>query len=176
MSLLQQVDRCLRAAGYRIQPNADHPSTIYFEDYSLFGFCTVYESVGSLLDGWDHNQDDFLQKNAPFLRLAARKAWNCYTVHLTEARPTDIESQALFDIEENFASTRKIARANLETEIDVQRALYPLIPVQNLLKMQSAQSNLDIAQRFHDWPSPAIKALLGNGTPEDIVELLLEAE
>jgi hypothetical protein len=83
MSIQQQVDRCLRAADYRVQSSTNRPSTIYFEDYSLFGFCTVYESVGSLIDDWNRNQDDFLQKNAPFLRLAARKAWNCYTVHLT---------------------------------------------------------------------------------------------
>ena len=176
MSLQQHVERCLRTEGYRIQTSAERPSTIYFEDYSLFGFCTVYESAGSLLEGWNRNQDEFLKKNAPFLRHADRKAWNCYTVHLTQARPTDAESQALFGIEEDFASTRKIARANLATEIDVQCALYPLIPIQNLLKMQTARSDLDIAQRFHDWPDAALKALLGDGTAEDITELLLEAE
>ena len=176
MSLEQQVDRCLRAAAYRIRTSARQPSTIYFEDYSLFGFCTVYDSVGLLLDDWNRNQDEFLQKNAPFLRLAAQKAWNCYTVYLTEAHPTDAEAQALFDIEESFASTRKIARGNVVTETDVQRALYPLIPIRNLLKMQTSQSDLDITRRFHDWPDAGVKALLGDGTAEDIVELLLEAE
>ena len=176
MSLLQQVDRILRVAGYRIQVSADRSSTIYFEDYSLFGFCTVYDSVGSLLQSWNNDQNEFLQKHAPFLRQAQRKAWNCYAVHLTAASAGDAETQALFDIEENFTSTRKIARANLVTESDVQRTLYPLIPIQNLLKMQASQSGSDISQRFHDWPPSVLKALLGTGSAEDIVDLLLEAE
>lgn len=115
-------------------------------------------------------------KERSFLASRGPKGWNCYTVYLTEAHPTDLETQALFDIEENFASTRKIARANVSTEADVQRALYPLIPIQNLLKMQLSESDLDIAARFHDWPAAGVKALLGGGTAEDLVELLLEAE
>jgi len=173
---MQQVDRHLRAAGYRSQIIGDSLSTIYFEDYSLFGFCTVYESVDSLLQNWNGDQNNFLQRHAPFLRMAPRKAWNCYTLYLTEASAADAEVQALFDIEENFTSTRKIARAGLVTESDVQRTLYPLIPIQNLLKMQSSKADLDITQRFHDWPADALKALLEAGTAEDIVNLLLEAK
>jgi hypothetical protein len=176
MSLLQHIEQWLRGAGYRVQLSIDNPSMLYFEDYSLFGFAAVYESVDLLLRNWKDKQDVFLQANAPFLRSAPQKAWNCYTVHLTDATATAIESQRLFDIEENFVSTRKIARANMATAVDVQRALYPLIPVQNLLKMQGSHGDIDIAQRFHDWPEAAVKALLGDGKAEDIVELLLEAE
>ena len=176
MSLLQHIEHWLREAGYRVQLSVDNPSTLYFEDYSLFGFGTVYESADLLLRHWKSNQDAFLQTNAPFLRLAPQKAWNCYTVHLTDAAATPTESQSLFDIEENFVGTRKIARANMATAADVQRALYPLIPIQNLLKMQGSTGELDISQRFHDWPQPALRALLGDGKAEDIVDLLLEGE
>jgi hypothetical protein len=174
---MQHVERCLREAGYSFRLDAGRSSTVLFEDYSLFGFGTVYESVDSLLQTWKTNQDNFLHMHAPFLRAAARKAWNCYTVHFTDAQATEAELQALFDIEEDFTGTRKIARAGLTTASDVQRALYPLIPVQNLLKMQpGGQGELDIAQRFHDWPPGALTALLGSGTAEDIVELLLETD
>jgi len=97
-------------------------------------------------------------------------------VYLTSDSPTTAELQSLFEIEEDFTSTRKIARADMATADEVQRALYPLIPIQNLLKMQGAQQELGIAQRFHDWPDSALRALLGNGTAEDIVEMLLEDE
>jgi len=97
-------------------------------------------------------------------------------VHLTDVEASATELQALFDIEEDFTSTRKIARAGLATAADVQRALYPLIPIQNLLKMHGTKQDLDIGQRFHDWPAGALRALLGNGTAEDVVELLVEAE
>jgi hypothetical protein len=176
MSVLQHIDQWLRGAGYRVQLGIENPSALHFEDYSLFGFAAVYDSVDLLLQNWKGNQDAFLQANAPFLRLSPQKAWNCYAIHLTDAKATLAESQALFDIEENFVGTRKIARANMATGADVQRALYPLIPVQNLLKMQGPHGDLDIAQRFHDWPDAAVRALLGDGKAEDIVELLLEAE
>jgi hypothetical protein len=176
MSLLHHIEAALREARYLVQPSSDSPSTLYFEDYSLFGLAIVYESVESLLRNWKRRQDDFLQTNAPFLRQAFQKAWNCYTVHLTEDVATPHQKQALFDVEEDLTSTRKIARADMATPADVQRALYPLIPVQNLLRIQGSPNDLDIAQRLHDWPEAALNALLGAGNAEDVVELLLENE
>src|ERR1700677_1480735 len=113
MSLIQHIERSLVDAGYRVQLSSGDPGTIYFEDSSLFGFATVYDSPDSLLQTWKRNQDEFLRTHAPFLRTAARKAWNCYTVHFTDGHATDAQRQALFDIEEDFTSTRKIARAAL---------------------------------------------------------------
>lgn len=174
MSVLQHVGTVLQETGYVVQLQPTDPSTLYFEDYSLFGFVTVYESVKALLDTWERNQDSFLQTNAPFLRSASQKAWNCYTVHLAEAAATAQERQALFDVEENFTSTRKIARGSVTTESDVRQALYPLIPVQNAVRIQASPREADVSQRLHDWPEAAVKALLGAGSAEDVVTLLLE--
>lgn len=176
MPLMQHIERCLRDAQYEVQFPTDDSSLIYFEDHSLFGFAVVYPTVEVLLQSWKGKQDDFLRAHAPFLRAAARKAWNCYTVHLTDATASEVEQQALFDIEEDFTSTRKVARAEVATAFDVCRALYPLLPIQNLLKMQESNTDTDIFHRLHDWPAGALKALMGNGTAEDIVELLVEGE
>ena len=176
MSLLRDIDTVLQNAGYRVLSSASNPAILYFEDHSLVGLVAAYPTTDDLLSNWRKTQDTFLQGHAMVLRAAAQKAWNCYTVHLTQegARPDQL--QHLFNIEEDFTSTRKIARAGITTQTDVSRALYPLLPVQNLVQMHTSSEAADLGVRLHDWPAPAITALLGNARFDDVLELLLGEE
>ena len=173
MSLLHDVEAVLIAAGYETRLASDPKGLVYFEDDSLFGFCVTYDSVADLAANWLASQETFLTTHAPSLRRANQKAWNCYAVHLTQTRPTDEELRQLFEIEEDFRSTRKIARAGVSSTGDLTRALYPLLPVQNVVRIRGGDHNKDLSERLH-WPSGAVRALLGNGVPHDILDLLLE--
>jgi len=145
----------------------------YFEDYSLFGCCVVYETVEALLATWPRNHETFLTLHAPSLRRASQKAWNCYSVHLTVAAASALEIRQLFSVEEDLRSTRKIARAGLSTSSDLTRALYPLLPIQNIVRLRGEATSNDLSGRLR-WPVGAIRALIGNGTPNDVLDLLLE--
>jgi hypothetical protein len=173
MSLLHDVEAVLITAGYETRLASEPKGSVYFEDDSIFGFCVTYPSVADLLANWLGNQERFLVTNAPSLRRANQKAWNCYAVHLTQPRPADEEVRQLFDIEEDFRSTRKIARAGIASASDLMRALYPLLPIQNVVRIRGGDSTKDLAERLH-WPAGAVRALLGRGVPSDILDLLLE--
>ena len=174
MPLSQQVNDILSASGYSVERADRAGDELHFEDYSLFGYVRVYESVRSLLDNWRTDQDRFLSSHAPFLRKAQHKAWNCYAIYLTEAELETNLKLRLLEIEEDFVSTRKIARTGVTTEDAVRRALYSLLPLQNSVAAKVNTGESDLTARLHDWPSEAIKALFGLGTAEDIIELLLE--
>jgi hypothetical protein len=176
MSLLRDVDTVLQNAGYRVVASASNPAMLFFEDHSLFGVVATYPSVEELLSGWRKTQDAFLQGHAMVLRSAAQKAWNCYTVHVTEEPANSGQRQRLFNIEEDFTSTRKIARGGITTQTDVHHALYPLLPVQNLVQMHTSREVSDLGARLHDWPAPAVKALLGSTKSDDVLELLIGEE
>jgi len=175
MSLLHDVEAVLITAGYETRLASEPKGSVYFEDDSIFGFCVAYPSVAELLAGWLPNQERFLVTNAPSLRRANQKSWNCYAVHLTQTRPSDEEVRRLFEIEEDFRSTRKIARAAVASAGDLTRALYPLLPIQNVVRIRGGDANKELAERLH-WPAGAVRALLGRGTPSDILDLLLEEE
>src|ERR1035441_1156491 len=153
MSLLHDVEAVLLAAGYdtRMAPEPGNP--LYFEDYSIFGFCVAYETVEDLITTWLRNQENFLTLHAPSLRQASQKAWNCYAVHVTAAAATERELRELLNIEEDFRSTRKIARAGLSTAGDLTRALYPLLPIQNIVRLRGEATTKDLSERLLDRKS-----------------------
>lgn len=173
MRILEEVGSVLRAAGYTVRKGDDNRS-VWFEDYSLLGSVSVYDSVEELTRDWRRVQDSFLQRHAPFLRSAQEKVWNCYTVHLTPEQPTPAVLQRLIEIEEDFVSTRKIARAGTSTELDVLRALLPLLPIQNLVRTEEETHVVGLARRLHDWPSGAATALLRGVDAEKVLELLMD--
>ena len=173
MSLLHDAEAVLDSAGYETHIAVEPENSLYFEDYSIFGFCVVYETIEALAATWLGNQERFLALHAPSLRRASQKAWNCYSIHLTGAPASGLQVRGLFSIEEDLRSTRKIARVDLSTSSDLSRALYPLLPIQNMIRLRGEAANTDLSVRLR-WPTGAIKALIGNGSPNDILDLLLE--
>jgi hypothetical protein len=149
---------------------------VAFEDHSLLGFVAEYDSIRNLFEGWKKTEEVFLKVHAPSLRRADQKAWNCYSVHITSAVATESESRSLLAIEEDFKSTRKIARAALSSRKDLIHALGPLLPLQSLVTPERQVLQRDLQGRFHDWPQVAVDALLGDSTTEDILTLLMGAK
>jgi hypothetical protein len=175
MSLISDIETILKKAGYRIESYSETPSSIAFEDDSVFGFVVEYETVGELFDGWKKAEQTFLRLNAPSLQKAAQKAWNCYSVHLTSAKGSELQVRSLLAIEEDFGSTRKIARSGLSSRKDITHALAPLLPMQNSLD-SGQQSSVDLASRLREWPQAALRALAADAAVEEIVMLLLEGK
>jgi hypothetical protein len=173
MSLISDVETLLKKAGYRITPYSEMPSSIAFEDDSVFGFVAEYDSVRELRDGWKKAEQNFLALHAPSLQKAAQKAWNCYSVHITSGKGSEEEVRSLLTIEEDFGSTRKIARSGLLSRKDLSHALAPLLPLQNIID-SGQQSSADLEGRLHEWPQAAVHALASDAKVDEIVMLLLE--
>jgi hypothetical protein len=176
MSLLPDVESLLSKAGYRIMRNAAVPSSVAFEDDGLFGFVVEYDTIYGLQEGWKKAEQVFLTLHAPSLRRADQKAWNCYSVHITADAGSESDIRSLLLIEEDFKSTRKIARAALSSRKDLIHALAPLLPLQNVIAPERQASQPDLEGRLREWSTSAVEALAGDGTADEIVTLLLGAK
>jgi hypothetical protein len=176
MSLLPDVESLLSKAGYRMMRNSAVPSSVAFEDDSLFGFVVEYDTINSLQEGWKKAEQVFLTLHAPSLRRADQKAWNCYSIHITSDVGSESDIRSLLPIEEDFKSTRKIARAALSSRKDLIHALAPLLPLQNVIAPERQASQPDLKERLHEWPASVVEALSGDATSDEIVALLLAAK
>jgi hypothetical protein len=135
MDLLNDSGTLLRVAGYTV--SAESRTVFYFEDSSVYGFVSVLPTVEEIVRSWQNEQDGFLASHSESLRGTPEKAWNAYSVFLTEARSSAETAAMLVAVEENFRASRKIARADLQTIEDVVRALSPLLPIRNLVTLSS---------------------------------------
>lgn len=128
MQLLHEAESVLRNAAFKTAHDRHHENVVAFEDDVVVGFVAIHNDVGSIIERWRKQQDDFLARNATFLRRDPRKAWNVYSVFLTEA-PSAERGWDLFSIEADFNGTRKIARCGLLNRSDVVRALSSILPL-----------------------------------------------
>ena len=105
MDILHQVEIVLRDAGYTTQRARQGTRfVICFENAMLIGFAHVFESSAKLLTQWEAVQRAVLKQYNVALRNAGEKAWNVYSIFLTD----DTESsrqRAVERLEENFALT-----------------------------------------------------------------------
>jgi len=133
MDVYAECKRLLEVNHYEIIPSATALDQFRFEDESLMGLVWVVGSPLEIIENWKARQALFLRDSAVQLRKAEDKSWNIYVVLLAEAAPSPAEKVRLAEIEEDFRSARKIAQADLRTRLDLQRALYPLLPIQNFV-------------------------------------------
>lgn len=163
MSVLSWAEDILAENDYRTWWKADEADRVYFEDQSVLGMVSEYESVEKLLATWEQRQDEFLDDYAIQLRAPGgeRKVWNAYTVHLTvesvseEARDRRARLENdLFKVEEDFRGTRKLARCGLEGRSDSVEALLPLIELQHSVELRAEDYRRDlrceIAEKFDE--------------------------
>ncbi len=176
MPLLPEVEALLSTAGYRTAHNSALVSSITFEDDILFGFVVEYDTVGSLQENWASAEQNFLNLHAPSLRRAEQKAWNCYSVHITGDTGSEADIRCLLAIEEDFRSTRKIARAGVASRKDLVRAFAPVLPLENVITHGLQPTAPDLKGRLHEWPLPAVEALAGHGTVDEIMAFLIDAK
>lgn len=174
MDIATQAEVVLREAGYETWPwTGASPSVTCFENAALIGFVHVFSSADELLARWEAAQQAVLSRHSAALRAAGAKAWNVYSVFLAEEQaPT--QQRAVERIEENFALTRKIARAGVRTQDDVERALLPLTAV----KAQPILSDTDFQDRLRarlkDVSADVLTAFLGGTSAEEVAKILAE--
>lgn len=174
MDIATQTEIILREAGYDTWTwTGVAPAVTCFENAALIGFVHVFPSVDELLARWEAAQQVVLSRHSPALRAAGAKAWNVYSVFLTgEQAPT--QQHAVERLEENFSLTRKISRAGIRTQVDIERALLPLTAV----KAQPLLSDTDFEDRLRarlkDVSGDVLTAFLSATSVDEVARIILE--
>ena len=172
MNLFYETQQILEQAGYftRVTTSDDG---FDFEDETLFGFVKVYPSPDLIASDWEKQQDSFLSRNARRIRANAPKAWNAYSVFLTPCDASPELKATLYQIEDDFRGTRKIAGANLTTSEELQKTLYPLIGLVKRVQLtQTGGPNLE--ERLKSLRPMEVEALLNNDARQVITTAQLE--
>jgi hypothetical protein len=157
MDILEEVRTILTRYEYQLSTNGNNG--FEFEDSTLLGF-VVNAPSEEILARWQDYQAAFLERNARRLRNSALKSWNLYSVFLASDQPPTNSRKKWLDIEEDLRATRKIAQANLLSTRDVERALYPFIPIQNIVSLRTLNLRVKLRNRLSSLPKDAIEALL----------------
>jgi len=174
MSTLGTIARRLSDEGYEVITTVGE---LCFEDASVLGVVVEFESVADLLHGWEEKENAFLHKHAKALRRDRRKAWNVYSILLTPEKASAEQVKALVALEENFQLTRKIARAGIATDRDIENALSVLLPIRQRVRLRSENALEElIAARLAALPSDAVQSLLNGAVGEDVADALFRAE
>ena len=173
MSILDMAARRLSAARYDVTSTTGH---VRFEDASVLGFVAEFVSVAALLDEWIRAEETFLREHAAELRRDRRKAWNVYSILLTQERASAEQTRRLIAVEENFQATRKIARAGIAIDRDIDNALGVLLPIRHRVSL-SSENALDLLRdRLSALPPSAVHSMLVGGNGEDIADALVREE
>jgi hypothetical protein len=175
MNLLGEARTILGSAGYATM-SGQADDIFSFEDSTLLGFVWVAPSVQALLEGWQKKQDDFLSARDRELRRAKEKSWNVYSVLLTEDEANEGQDADLMRVEEDFRGTRKIARSGLRATYQVNRAILPLLPIQNRLSLGDVDVLSRLRDRLTSINGRMAEILLQETSTESTVDLLLDAD
>ncbi len=174
MDIATQVEITLREAGFDTWPWAGAVlPVICFENSALIGFVYVFSSAEDLLERWEAAQTAALSRYGSALRAAGAKAWNVYSIFLTEDQAST-QQRAVEQIEENFALTRKIARAGIRTHEDVERVLLPLTAVRAQPLLSDTDFEDRLRARLKDVSADVLTAFLGAVPAEDVAKILAE--
>jgi len=174
MDIATQAEIILRGAGYETWPwSGVSPGVTCFENAALIGFVHVFQSADELLARWETAQQAVLSRHSAALRAAGAKAWNVYSVFLAEDH-TATQLRAVERIEENFALTRKIARAGMRTQDDIEHALLPLITVKAQPILSDSDFEDRLRSRLKDILPDVLTAFLGATSAEEVARILTE--
>lgn len=174
MDIATQVEIVLREAGFDTwQWSGAVVPVICFENSALMGFVHVFPSAEDLLSRWQSAQNAVLSRHGAALRAAGAKAWNVYSVFLTEDGALT-QQRSIERIEEDFALTRKIARAAIRTHEDVERALLPLTAVRAQPVLSETDFEDRLRERLRNVSADVLAAFLGSVPAEDVAKILAE--
>jgi hypothetical protein len=174
--ILDEAEVLLRADLYSTIRLAD-TTAISFEDDTLFGFLFVYPTPEQLLASWQADQSRLLERFAPPLRSAATKAWNVYSVFLTEGHSANPDTAFQFEaVEENLQHTRKIPRQAIRSPADVKVALSPILSIvgQRVLGAESFDERLS-KRLQQEIGQSATNAFLSDTDEELVARTLAES-
>lgn len=174
--ILSTVQILLRQAFYSTQLTAvaDRP-VLAFEDDSIIGFVTEFESVGELIRDWKNFERTLIEHFGRAFKDAGDKAWNVYTVMLCASNSTSEEAREVSWIAEDLERTRKLAACGVVSRDQVLRVIYPLLPLQH----QPNLTTEDISERLlttlrNVSPRAARVALDDSVAPTEVAKLLGE--
>lgn len=174
MDIATHTEILLRGAGYETWTwTGAAPAVICFENAALIGFVHVFPSANDLLARWQVAQNAVLSRHGPALRAAGAKAWNVYSVFLTEELAS-AQQRAVERIEEDFALTRKIARAGVRTQDDLDRALLPLTAIRAQPLISETDFEDRLQARLKDVSPDVLAAFLGTTPAEEVARILAE--
>jgi len=174
MDITTQTEVLLRVAGYETWTWAGTtPAIICFENSALIGFVHFFSSADELLGRWQEVQNTVLSRHSHALRTAGAKAWNVYSVFLTEDKAPTLRRE-IERIEEDFSLTRKIARLGVRTQEELEHTLLPLsvIRAQPLISDSDFEDRLRL--RLKDVSPEVMAAFLGSASAEDVARVLVE--
>ena len=164
MRILEEARNILESNGYFVSPVSE--TTLEFEDETLVGF--VCEApLAEILESWSVKQDQFIRDKAASLRKSALKSWNLYSVFLTSEVADEEATKRVARIEEDFRATRKVVLTGITTSTDVTHALYPFIPMQNVVGLSADDLKQKLRARLSMLPQEAVAALMNQGKDQD---------
>jgi hypothetical protein len=174
MDIATQTEILLRGAGYETWTwTGATPAVVCFENAALIGFVHLFASADDLLTRWREAQSAALARHAPALRAAGAKAWNVYSVFLTEEQAPN-RQRVVERIEEDFAITRKIARAGVRTQDDLERTLLPLTAVRAQPLISETDFEDRLRARLKDVSPEVLSAFLGTTPADEVARILAE--
>ena len=128
MDIIVEVKSILENEGYSLYQESENK--LVFEDENLCGFVSLHKTIKEIFENWQIIQDEFVKNKTQRLRQDFTKAFNIYSVFLTQERSLSGSKTHIKDIQEDFRSSRKIIGYELNTSEDIRRALFPLLSIQ----------------------------------------------
>lgn len=174
MDIATQSEIILRASGYDTWTwTGATPAVVCFENASLIGFIYIFDMADHLLKEWRPAQQLVLARHAPALRAAGDKAWNVYSVFLTPDHTLSLNRE-VEAIDEDFTFARKIARASIRTQSDLERALQPLTGIRAKPLLVETDVGARLRPRLKNISPHALDAFLGDQDAQLVAQLLGE--
>jgi hypothetical protein len=128
--VLSMVQVTMQNANYRTWDiSAIKTPSVCFEDEASMGFVCAFDSPRQMIEKWRETESMLLARYAAQFRAAGDKAWNVYSVFVTEARASLEERREVRWIEEDLERTRKITATGVVAREDVVKTLLPLLPI-----------------------------------------------
>lgn len=172
MDIASQTEILLRDAGYETWVwTGPLAPVVLFESQTVAGFVHVFADGQTLLNTWFEAQRQTLDRHALVLRGAGDKAWNIYAVFLAGTATLE-EVREIERLDEDFALTRKIGRANLQTSDELRTALLPLLPIQSSGVAEAPRFEDLLRGRVKNVPEKVVEAFLGPAKAPDVAHML----
>jgi hypothetical protein len=93
-------------------------------------------------------------------------------VFLSSDLADDETRKTVARIEEDFRATRKIVHTGITTSADVMHALYPFVPIQNVVSLSADDLKRKLSARLSMLPKEALQALMDQDQEKDDRSLL----
>jgi hypothetical protein len=169
------VDIFTQAKFKTLRNKFDLQEVVLFEDDTILGFLFAYDTLKELIENWETDMNGIVTANQFGLRRAAQKAWNTYAIFLTREQANYAGISTLSGIEENLAGTRKIARAGIVDNTNLEAALLSLLPIQSAPILEAVDFVAEIRHRTPELDGRAFEAFASSVDASIVLQAFEEA-